>query len=66
MLVVCVYLSSLSLVAEWPLWFPSVVIVFDFFPAAVGFRPTVFLVGLFEYRTGRFGNSYGAVVYIEM
>ena len=42
MLVVCLFMSTLSLVAEWPLWFPSVVIVFEFLSAAVGFCPTVF------------------------
>ena len=35
-------MPALSLVAEWPLWFPYVVIVFEYLSAAVGFCPTVF------------------------
>ena len=42
MLMVRLILSTLSLVAEWPLWFPSVIFVFEFLSAAVGFFPTVF------------------------
>ena len=47
MLVGCIFMSTVSLVAECPLWFPSVAIVFDFFLAAAGVCPIVFfLVGV--------------------
>ncbi len=42
MLMVRLFLSTLSLVAEWSLWFPSVIFVLEFLSAAVGFFPTVF------------------------
>jgi hypothetical protein len=42
MLMVRLFLSILSLVAEWSLWFPSVIFVFEILSAAVGFCPTVF------------------------
>ena len=42
MLVICRFVSTLSLATEWVLGFPSVNLVFESLSAAVGFGPTVF------------------------
>ena len=44
--------STLSLVDEWAVGFPSVAILFYFLSAAVGLCSTVFLVGMSVWCTG--------------
>ena len=67
MLMVCRFVSTMSLVGEWVLWFLSVNFVFEILLAAVGFCPTdFFLVGVSFGCTGPFEIFVRSVVYIEM